>query len=701
MHKLLFTILLVVISFYSFGNIVPVETAHTFAERFFIHRYNVSHENPIKEVNFKKVIHFEQNEEILYYIFNVENKGGFIIISAEDATLPVLAYAFEGEFYSEGRNEASEVFMKKYADQIRMAREQKIVSSKKIQAVWDEYLNHASKPNVFAFTTPLLSTNWDQDCYYNLYAPSTMSGPCNHAYIGCVATAMAQIMKYYDFPTTGYGSHNYIDPTFGTQSANFGATTYNWSQMPTQLGSSSAIAQKQAVSRLMKDCGVAVDMQYGANGSGTSTAFTPDAFSDYFRYNYAATEISAAKYTANQWGVILRAQINQNHPVLYSGSDYSIGYGHAWVMDGYQGSNYFHMNWGWSGYNNGFFLLTNLSVSSYDFTQDQDAVINIIPTGTGCSNNLSYISKSGRLEDGSGVANYGNNLNCSWLINPASSSVVVLNFDEFNTESSQDIVKVYDGTSTSGTLLGTFSGSNLPGMLIANSGSMYITFSTNGSVTKPGWKAHWSDQQPVYCTNLKFMTMATATFDDGSGKNNYLNNSQCKWLLKPSGASHVNLVFREFNLHTTDHLYVYNGPNTSSPLLGSFTGTNLPSALQSTGNAMLLYFVTGTSGVSSGWKVSYYKNSGLGYDDIKDASGLKIYPNPANDKLKIEFDGIGTQEVVLQLMDNQGRIIKNIKQTTFADSHVLSLDISDLSSGYYFLRFIGNNKLITTTFIKE
>jgi len=238
-------------------------------------------------------------------------------------------------------------------------------------------------------------------------------------------------------------------------------------------------------------------------------------------------------------------------------------------------------------------------------------------------------------------------------------------------------------------------------MLIANSGSMYITFSTNGSVTKSGWKAHWSDQQPVYCTNLKLMTLPSTTFDDGSGPNNYLNNSQCKWLLKPAGASHVNLVFREFNLHTTDHLYVYNGPNTSSPLLGSFTGANLPSALQSTGNAILLYFVTGTSGVSSGWKVTYYKNSGLGFDNIKDESGIKIYPNPAHNKLNIEFDCDGTQEVLVQLMDNQGRIVKSIARTTFTNSPVLSLDISDLSSGYYFIRYINNDKLITTTFIKE
>jgi hypothetical protein len=201
--------------------------------------------------------------------------------------------------------------------------------------------------------------------------------------------------------------------------------------MPAQLTSGSSLTSKQAVARLMSHCGISVDMQYGANGSGTSSAFSADAFSDYFRYNYSAQELSAANYTASEWGVILRGQIDASQPVLYSGSDYSIGFGHAWVLDGYSGTNYFHMNWGWSGYNNGYFLLTNLAVAPYNFTQDQDAVINIKPTGTGCSGNLTFYGKKGRIEDGSGVANYNNNLNCSWLINPASASVVVLNFDEF------------------------------------------------------------------------------------------------------------------------------------------------------------------------------------------------------------------------------------------------------------------------------
>jgi len=306
MHRFFLIVLSFFITAVSFGSIVPIEKAQSFAQGYFIHRFNVSHEASITEVKFQKVIIHQEKEKPVYYIFNLEKEAGFIIVSAEDATLPVLAYSFEGQFYPGKINEASDVFMKKYADQIRLVREQKLTQSKNIKKAWEEYLTPQIEPAAFAFTTPLLTTNWDQDCYYNLYTPSSISAPCNHVYVGCVATSMAQIMKYYDFPTTGYGTYSYIDPSFGSQSANFGATTYHWSQMPAQLGSSTSLSNKQAVGRLMSHCGISVDMQYGANGSGTSTAFTPDAFSDYFRYNYSATEIAATNYTTNEWGIILK-----------------------------------------------------------------------------------------------------------------------------------------------------------------------------------------------------------------------------------------------------------------------------------------------------------------------------------------------------------------------------------------------------------
>ena len=690
-------VLTVLISVFSFAKNVPVNPANTVAVNFYKSYYNAVYEKSPDNITVKETIVYSNAKDTFFYIFNIK-EGGFVIVSAEDAVTPVLGYSFTGEFKKNIDNGSVKYLMNYYSEVIKAVRESKTKQAGEIKALWRNYLS-GFQEQTLAYVLPLLTTQWDQDCYYNYYAPSDVAGPCNHVYEGCVATSMAQVMKYHNFPATGYGSHSYTHPNYGTLSANFGSRTYSWTSMPNKLVSNTPLAQKQAVSRLMTDCGISVDMNYSPNGSGTSSAFAADALSDYFRYNYSAKEISASSYTATEWTAILRGQIDKNRPVIYSGTDISAGAGHAWVLDGYTG-NYFHMNWGWSGYYDGNFLLTNLTPGNSNYNANQDAVINIVPTGNGCSGNTVYTSKAGRIEDGSGVANYGNNLNCSWRISPPAGNIVVLNFKEFNTESGNDVVKVYDGTSTSGTLLGTFSGSSKPQMLIANSGNMFITFTTNGSVTKPGWKADWTNQVPIYCTNLKFMTAVTATFDDGSGANNYGNNSKCKWLLKPSGASYVSLVFREFDLHPTDHLYVYNGSNTSAPLLGSFTGTNLPPNIKSTQGSMLLYFVTSSSFTAGGWKVSYYKND-MAIPGEGDDGSIKVFPNPATSRLNIEFDNKNTTDAVVYIVDNQGRTLLTKNRTTLAANGVFVVDISELSSGYYFVRVVTGSKTVTMPFVKR
>ena len=701
MRKLLFLSTALFIALGLKAKIVPVDSAALAAKNFYIHRYNITHAEKINSVEFSETTTRLSMQKPVYYTFNIKDDKGFVVVSAEDASRPVFAYAFEGMFYTYGKNETTDAFMKKYVEYVNKLRELHTKAGAEIKKEWRNLLSN-NVLEAFAYTTPLLTTKWDQDCYYNMYTPNDPSGYCNHALTGCVATSMAQIMKYYNYPSTGYGSHSYTHPNYGTLSANFGSTTYNWSSMPDKLQSSSTLAQKQAVARLMSHCGISVDMNYGPNGSGSSTAFTVDAFSDYFRYNYSATEIAAADYSTSDWGNILRAQINASHPVLYSGSDYSIGYGHAWVLDGYQGSNYFHMNWGWSGSNNGYFLLTNLSAGGYNFTSDQEAVINIVPANTGCSANSVFTSKSGRIEDGSGVANYGNNLNCSWLISPTNVSKVVLIFDEFNTESSHDVLKVYDGTSASGTLLGTFSGSTLPQTLVAASGKMFITFTTNGSVTKGGWKAHWTNTEPVYCGGMKLVTQTYGTIEDGSGNNYYSNNASCKWLIRPAGASYIGLVFNEFDVHNTDHLYVYNGSNTNAPLLGSFTGNNLPSGVQSTGNSILLYFVSGPTGTAKGWKVSYYKNSSVGIEGKGIADEVRIYPNPAYKTLNIEIGDFASSHVFFQIFDVQGQSVIDKKEyTAFDGQNSFKIDISALAAGFYFVKITDKQKTLTLPFIKR
>ena len=212
-----------------------------------------------------------------------------------------------------------------------------------------------------------------------------------HCVTGCPATAMAQIMKYWNYPTQGAGIHSYNHPTYGTLSANFGATTYNWSGMPNNVTSNN-----NAVATLMYHCGVAVDMQYSANLSGgyviinspTPTACSEYAYKTYFGYNPSTLQgLERVGYTDSDWINLLKTDLDASQPIQYAG--FGSGGGHTFVCDGYDVNNNFHMNWGWGGSEDGFFAVSALNPGSLGtgggtggFNADQQAVIGIKPLTT-------------------------------------------------------------------------------------------------------------------------------------------------------------------------------------------------------------------------------------------------------------------------------------------------------------------------------
>ncbi len=210
---------------------------------------------------------------------------------------------------------------------------------------------------------------WDQGQYYNAKCPADSGGDNGHVYTGCVATAMGQIMRYYQLPTRGSGSHSYNAPGYGTQSANFGSTTYQWSSMPYQLSSGSNGSQIDAVATLLYHAGVSVDMEYGIYGSSAYPNSIPPALKNYFGYSesdlYARADLS-------DWDGWLQRELSAKRPLFYAG--YGSYGGHGFVLDGYDGSGYYHFNWGWGGYQNGYYSLGDLTPGGYNFTNDQLAV---------------------------------------------------------------------------------------------------------------------------------------------------------------------------------------------------------------------------------------------------------------------------------------------------------------------------------------
>ena len=301
------------------------------------------------------------------YIFNAN--PGFVVMSADDCVRPILGYSLTNVFVAEGMPENIKGWLQGYSDQIQDAIDNALTADASVRAEWQSLKNaRADKAPSDVVVGPLIKTLWDQTYPYNKFCPAAGGGSGGHVYTGCVATAMAQVMKFWNYPTTGNGSHTYTHPTYGTQTADFGSTTYDWGNMPVSLSGEPTTEQSDAVATLMYHCGVSVDMNYGTGSSGAQSSAVPGAMIDYFRYSPSATLVSRDAYTDAQWIAFLKHELDEGRPLYYSGSNVSSG--HAFVCDGYRTDDYFHFNWGWSGYdgaygeanhNNGYWAIGSLS----------------------------------------------------------------------------------------------------------------------------------------------------------------------------------------------------------------------------------------------------------------------------------------------------------------------------------------------------
>lgn len=308
-------------------------------------------------------------------LFNVYNVGdGFVVVAADNRLQPVIAYSTEGPFVVDQMSSAMMDIFGDYATEIMSYLEQLSAITAGANPMWREILEmHPLCTRNQAVVPPLIQTRWDQNSYYNSLCPSDSDGPGNHVYAGCVATAMAQVMRYWEHPAQGTGSHSY-SCDYGTLSADFGNTTYNYAIMPDKLTSNTPAAQVQEVAKLIYQCGVSVDMDYGPDGSSAYLSSSTDAFYTYFGYEMSSY-IYKSQYSSSSWKNIIKNQLDMLRPVLYRGQGDAGG--HAFVCDGYDDQDYFHFNWGWNGSNNGYFLLSDLTPGNHNYNTSQAAVINL------------------------------------------------------------------------------------------------------------------------------------------------------------------------------------------------------------------------------------------------------------------------------------------------------------------------------------
>ena len=311
-----------------------------------------------------------QRGEACFYVFNAGTTG-FVIVSADDRFRPIVGYSDEGTFDTE--NMSPELAF--YLDKIIEARTSRnAVRFDNTEQEWQSVATTGKliSRNGGRGVDYICTTKWNQDSPYNLYAPEASSGPGGRCYAGCVATAMSQVMKRWNHPTQGSGNHYYYCYGYGSQSANFGATTYDWEHMPDRLGGASQ-EEIEAVALLMYHCGVSVDMQFSPSGSGANSWDVPDAIQRYFSYSNHATLKSRDQYSLMNWQNMLKESHDMGWPVYYSG--FSDSGGHAFVCDGYDDDDLFHFNWGWGGSSDGWFVIDEI-----DYAGWAQAVFNYVPS---------------------------------------------------------------------------------------------------------------------------------------------------------------------------------------------------------------------------------------------------------------------------------------------------------------------------------
>lgn len=323
-------------------------------------------------VRFTSVKATVQNNDTLYYILNDTINKGFVIVSADKRAWPILGYSTEGNFDEKKQPDAFNAWMESRKKEIESIKKNNLQPDEKTS----EYWNQLSLKNAVIETSsvePLIKTKWGQGCFYNELCPSDIRSPFGgHVPTGCVATATAQIMKYWNYPTKGSGLYSYQCSIYGRLTAEYGSTTYQWNEMPDRLETSN-----NAVATLMLHCGIAADMIYGPKSSGSYVSIDP--LIKYFNYSSDAEFVDKREFTHNNWLSLLKNELDMGRPIYYWGSDIVCGGGHVFVCDGYQSEDYFHFNWGWDGIADGYFYLDNLNPMSFDFSFRQYAIIKIFP----------------------------------------------------------------------------------------------------------------------------------------------------------------------------------------------------------------------------------------------------------------------------------------------------------------------------------
>ncbi len=692
----------------------------------------------------------------LYYAFNINNSDGFVIITADDATKPVIGYSTERSFVVPEAGTTIGTWLKKRGTEIKLAVETGLVADEKIAKQWNNYLsgiaNKLSGNSNVQTLSPLVKTTWNQSPNYNALCPGG-------SVTGCVATAMSQIMRYWKFPAQGTGSSSYNTGSagWGTLSCNYGVTTYNWANMPLSIGTSN-----NDVATLNYQAGVSVNMNYSPTGSGAYVITGDDpicaqhSFVTYFGYD--ATTIHG-EYRANfddaSWLAMIEGDLDIGRPVEYVGWDPSAG-GHTWVCDGYDQNNFLHMNWGWGGQSNGYFDINALTPSGDNFSQGHEALLGIVPVASvavdagipAVSSPIGYYCSDTFNPDVT-LQNFGSTTLTSCVINYKidNGSVQTFNWSGSLVTGQTEIVSLPSFTSVGGVhTLACFS-SNPNGGTDGNSSNDQTvnTFNVTLGALFPvaeGFESsnlpssYWAIMHSTTANDWMVTSTASATGVKSAVIDNSTNlagsNSILQTLSSYDLASYATpalsfkMAYRQKTTSTSEKLQVYVSTDCgltwvskwarTGSTLATVTGTAssfVPTPSQFTTYTVNINSVLTNHQVMFRW--AFYADASapgnnIYLDDINIYNAaaaiqnvavnnvdLAVYPNPSSGLVNIDFSLSEKHAVSLYVTDMLGRTIETIDAKTYqaGEASLLIGAKNNYQAGVYLVNINIDGQIIT------
>ncbi len=709
MKKLYLLAIILLVSASAFASLVTKKDAEKVAKN---HYYqSINNITPTKWENIKLscIIDPNENSSFNFYVFNINGDEGFVIVSSDDKIKPILSYSFEGGFNYNNMHPGQNEILKYYKDCISFASNSDMEASEKVAQEWQE-LREFNYENGFKqrSTSPNLLKNikWNQSWPYNSQCPEDPDGISGHVPVGCVATAMLQVMKYYNWPSSGEGSKyhgNWSNGGYGNITINFANQTYDWASIPNVASS----YVNPELGKVNLHAGVAVSMYWGPDGSGSQTYKIEDALEDYFKYSTAANYIEKSNYDETVWKNKIKEQIDDGKPIVYAGTSTTVG--HAWNCDGYQDDSY-HMNWGWGGAGNGYYTLDNLTSTATvggpenNFNQNQEMVIDIYPRAgypEYCNNTRTITGKEGYFDDGSANENYQNNQNCVYVIEPTCGKVISLKFMDFDLAAGDEVI-LFEGDENSTTVLETFDQNNPPSNSYYTSmkGALTIKFNTDGSENAQGWNVSYKVKN---CKTGNVLTEPSGSLSDGSGVCEYSNSSVCTWKINPENVSWIRLNFEDFDLAgNMDYVKIFKDDFTPANEVALFNKDDVPTEeIVINSNIVNVQFYADNSEVASGWKINY-TSSQSDIEENKLLSNFSVIPNPGNLNSIVQFSITNNSETNIRVTNILGKTIaiKDFSLTTGLHRFNLS-DIVEtkLNAGVYYISIDANNQIKTQKFV--